>query len=171
MATTPILATIQFTASVSGGVEPYTAEWTSDIDGALGTGEQLQHYLTSGFHTIQLHVVDAEGTVIDLTVQIDVEAEVVDAGEDQAVAFELKPNYPNPFNPSTTIRYSLPELGHARVAVYNLQGALVAVLVDEMTEVGNHSVTFDAGNLAAGLYFCVFDANRQRDIRKMTLLK
>jgi parallel beta-helix repeat protein len=160
----------QFEASVSGGVEDYTIEWSSSLDGALGTGLVAENYLSPGLHTIYLHVVDAAGTIVDRSVEVEIESEVVEADEHLAV-FELKQNYPNPFNPSTTIRFSLAELGHARVTIYNLLGAQVAVLVDDMMEVGHHEVRFNAGNMAGGLYFCVFEAAGHREVNKMTLIK
>ena len=64
----------------------------------------------------------------------------------------LGQNYPNPFNPETTIRYALPQAGNVRLAVYDLLGHEVAVLVDEPKPAGHHTTRFDAGDLPSGAY-------------------
>ncbi|MXW65371.1 MAG: T9SS type A sorting domain-containing protein, partial [Bacteroidetes bacterium SB0668_bin_1] len=64
----------------------------------------------------------------------------------------LGQNYPNPFNPETTIRYALPWAGNVRLAVYDLLGHEVAVLVDESKPAGHHTTRFDAGDLPSGAY-------------------
>lgn len=86
-------------------------------------------------------------------------------------AFELYANYPNPFNPSTNIRYALPEVSAVRIAVYNMSGQKVATLVDGEQSAGDHRVTFEAGNLSSGIYFIQFRAGRVQQMQKMMLLK
>ncbi len=67
--------------------------------------------------------------------------------------FQLEPNYPNPFNPSTTIGYSLPKSGYARLAVYDLMGRQVEKLVDGAQSAGHYKTTFNANGLTSGVYF------------------
>jgi len=68
-------------------------------------------------------------------------------------SFSLFPNYPNPFNPTTGIRYQVPGVSDVRLVVYDLLGRDVAVLVDERKAPGSYEVKFDAAGLASGVYF------------------
>lgn len=85
--------------------------------------------------------------------------------------FELKNAYPNPFNPTTTIGYAIPEASTVRLTVYNVTGQKVATLMNEKQSAGQHEIVFNAGQLASGLYFYRLEAGNQIMIKKMTLLK
>jgi hypothetical protein len=84
---------------------------------------------------------------------------------------ELHAAYPNPFNPSTVIGYQLSYAGKARLAVYDLLGRQVAVLVSGTMPAGRHQVTFDASGLASGVYLIRLEAGGEVFTRRMTLLK
>jgi hypothetical protein len=86
-------------------------------------------------------------------------------------SYELSQNYPNPFNPSTVIGYSIPEAGNIRLSVYDVLGKEVRVLLDEFRKAGNYEVSFDASDLAAGVYFYRIQAGMFRDTKKMILVK
>ncbi len=84
----------------------------------------------------------------------------------------VNPNYPNPFNPSTTLRFSLPEQAEVHVQVYNILGQQVSTLINNETrQAGVHTITFDGSRRASGLYFAVFEIGDQRFVQKMTLIK
>lgn len=85
--------------------------------------------------------------------------------------FDLSQNYPNPFNPSTIINFSLNETSNIVLRIYDVSGALVETLVDKEMSAGNYSVTWDASNFAAGVYFYKLMANEKLAINKMVLLK
>jgi hypothetical protein len=67
--------------------------------------------------------------------------------------FALSQNYPEPFNPSTTIRYQLPQASHVTLKVYDILGREIATLIDEMQEAGYQSTTWRGENVATGIYF------------------
>ena len=85
--------------------------------------------------------------------------------------FELKQNFPNPFNPTTTISFRMPEHAHAQLVVYDLLGREVATLVDESLQAGTHNVQFDARNLASGVYIYRLTAGNYSETRKMIFNK
>ena len=85
--------------------------------------------------------------------------------------FVLEKNYPNPFNPSTTIRYSLPQATNVKLMVYDMIGREITVLVNTKQNAGNHSVVWDAQDLPSGLYVCRLEAGSVVQNRKMLLLK
>ena len=87
------------------------------------------------------------------------------------VEYSLKQNFPNPFNPSTVISYQLAALSHVNLSVYDIAGRRVAELVNGWREAGQHEVTFDASNLASGMYFYQIQAGDYSAVRKMVLVK
>jgi hypothetical protein len=78
---------------------------------------------------------------------------------------------PNPFNPATTINFSLPEISMVNIAVYDANGRQVAQLVNGMQDAGQHQVTFDGSNLASGVYLYRLTAGLNSATGKMVLLK
>ena len=90
---------------------------------------------------------------------------------DQIHEYLLYDNYPNPFNPSTTIIFDLPEENYVEIKVYNIQGQIVANLVDNVFEAGRHTIQFDGDNLTSGVYFYKLTAGYFQDIKRMLLIK
>ena len=91
--------------------------------------------------------------------------------------YSLSENYPNPFNPTTTISYTLPAASNVSIRVYNVIGQLVDILVDSRQSAGYHSVVFDASDLSSGVYFDAINAisddgtQQYSTVKKMVLLK
>ncbi len=86
-------------------------------------------------------------------------------------SLQLLPARPNPFNPTTRLRFILPRAGKAKLAVYNLRGQQVRTLVDARLPAGGHEVEFHAGELASGVYVVQLDVGREQAVRKVLLLK
>ena len=79
--------------------------------------------------------------------------------------------YPNPFNPTATISFSLPQAGDVRLEVFNIVGQKVATLVESQMEAGEHSVVWNAGDMASGVYLYRLQARGINITRKMALMK
>jgi hypothetical protein len=96
------------------------------------------------------------------------------AGESPAAipeSYGLLNAYPNPFNPTTTIQYDLPEETHVRIAVFDLLGREVALLVDGQRSAGRYSLSFDATGLQSGMYLYRMETATFRQTKRFILLK
>ncbi len=85
--------------------------------------------------------------------------------------FELSQNYPNPFNPTTRIAYTLSQSSNVELVVFNTLGQMVTTLVNGTMPAGQHFATFDAHNLASGVYFYRLTAGENVSTMKMVLMK
>ena len=98
-------------------------------------------------------------------------AGVDDAAGQLPKEFALHQNYPNPFNPVTTIDFSLPRAAKVKVVVYDILGKEMERLISEKLDAGNHSLKWNAGAYATGIYFYKIMADGFVQTRKMVLLK
>jgi hypothetical protein len=85
--------------------------------------------------------------------------------------YSLEQNFPNPFNPSTTIRFSVPEQGLVTLKVFNLLGEEVTTLINSELANGSYEVDFQATNFSSGIYFYTLKAGNFITTKKMILLK
>jgi hypothetical protein len=147
----------------------------TDTTGLVATTATPDSLARSTLHYWRVRGVTASGeagpwssafrfTTGDTGVSVENDAEVPDA-------FVLEANYPNPFNPQTTIGYVLAEAGAVRLVVYDVLGRQVAVLVDGVRPAGRHEVTFEAANLPTGVYLYRIDAGTFIQTRRMLLVK
>jgi len=83
----------------------------------------------------------------------------------------LSENYPNPFNPTTNVKYGLPEDAHVTIMLYDILGRQVGTLVNEDQQAGYHQVQFNGDKLASGMYFFRMQAGDFAETKKMMLLK
>lgn len=121
---------------------------------AVGTSAGVSHRLSSGYWFNPYAIVSG-------------------VGDPPATppAFALGQNFPNPFNPTTTIAFSLPVAAWVRLGVYDVTGAEVIRAVDRVLPPGAHRATINAGRLASGVYFYRIEAGGFRECRKLVLLK
>ena len=85
--------------------------------------------------------------------------------------FSLGQNYPNPFNPTTTINFVVPTASNTQLDVFNVLGQKVTTLVDGQISAGEHTVHFDASNLASGVYIYRLQAGKYSSVKKLMLMK
>ncbi len=135
-----------------------------------GTTSELHAYTFSdvvkneGNYTYRLKQIDFDGTYeLSNEVYVDI---ISIPGE-----YVLAQNFPNPFNPNTNIRYSLPENGIVNLSIFNVLGQKVAELVNQYQNAGEYSVDFTAHNFSSGNYIYVLSVNGNTITKKMTLLK
>jgi hypothetical protein len=97
--------------------------------------------------------------------------EILKGHRDVPQSCVLEQNYPNPFNPTTVVSCQLPVGSHVRIAVYDLLGREVAVLMNEKKEAGRYHVQFDGSGLSSGVYYCRMQAGTFTDVKTLVLVK
>jgi hypothetical protein len=114
--------------------------------------------------------IDEDGTGhLSQVITVDVLTAV--SGGTEPLAFVLEQNSPNPFNPSTAISYQVPRGGPVRLAVFDILGREVALLVNGPQPPGRYSVRFDGSRFSSGVYLCRLEAGGSAAVRRMLLLK
>jgi len=100
----------------------------------------------------------------------------VETGQNELQSYQLYPNYPNPFNSTTMIRFDLPKIGDVTINVYNLIGQEVITLVNEVLPAGQHTITWDGRHqtgafVGSGVYWLRMETAQYTQMRKMLLVK
>ena len=174
--------------NLTGFDDPYTCPRDcglynpSQLSPALGidnnTGGLPPYCLPAGVYTLTLYSFSsydpATCEYVDpgpFTLCINCDVSHTAGADDQPTAFALSQNVPNPFNPTTSISFSLVETGMASLKIFDIAGHEVATLVNGMTARGEHNVTFDASSLNSGVYYYTLEAQGQSVTRKMALVK
>ncbi len=128
----------------------------------------------------KIKIMNLDGTLIDTSqnnftiIYIPVGIKQID---DVVTSFELDQNFPNPFNPSTTIRYAIPVQSQVRIKIYNSIGESIAELINMSQSAGSYLVTWNAENVSSGIYFYSIDAVPDdgseifNSVKKMIFLK
>jgi len=101
---------------------------------------------------------------------------VEDTRKDMRPALIVRGNYPNPFNPTTNVRFDLLARQHVKVHIYDVRGRLVRTLLDEVCDPGGHEIEWDGRNrggrpAASGIYFFRVEARGFADTKKMVLVR
>ncbi len=138
------------------------------VDGA-GTSNAPKEYsftdsrLSSGRYAYRLRQVDIDGAYkYSGSVEIDVAIPKI---------FALSQNFPNPFNPETVISYELPVMSSVKLAVYDILGREVAVLVNEEKPEGAYTIQWNASKISSGMYFYRLDSGKNSLVKKLVLMK
>ena len=162
------LATLHFT------VDPTTPEGTILIDSTtVGIISDTRYTLTTADGSINFVPLFTSGSI---TIKTSTDVEDITDQNNLPTEYALTQNYPNPFNPSTNIEFSLPQLSHVKLEIYNILGRCVRHLIDRDLPAGEHRLVFDSrsdsGNsLATGVYFYRLTTEDFEQTKKMLLVK
>jgi hypothetical protein len=85
--------------------------------------------------------------------------------------YKLYNNYPNPFNPSTKIKFDLPKNSFVRINVFDITGKIVSEIVNQSLQAGSYEAEFNAANLSSGIYYYRIEANDFIETKKMMFVK
>jgi len=118
----------------------------------------------------------ADNKIVDITNQAEVSTDNLQipgntTNTEIPKEYAIAQNYPNPFNPSTSIKFDIPNLSEVKLAVYDLTGREIALLVNETLEPGSYSYTWNASQLSSGIYFYRIKAGSFVQTKKMVLIK
>ncbi len=147
--------------------ETGSGSWLSFADGVSSTTTALVTGLSDGTYDFRVAARNAIGLGGYTTPVSATDIQIMDA----PLETDLLGNFPNPFNPSTVIRYQLSVSGNVRLAVYDVLGRQVAVLADGNVPAGSHQIRFDAANLASGVYVYRLEAGGRVFTRTLLLVK
>jgi hypothetical protein len=140
------------------------------VEGHSTTTEKQNYQFTDNMNDVQANSFYYRLKQIDYDGSYEYSDEVF-VDNPTPTEFALQQNFPNPYNPATTITYSLPIKAQVELVIYNALGESITRLVNEEKEAGKYSVKFDATNLPSGIYFYKLQAGSFVETKKMVLMK
>lgn len=159
------------------GLLIYSGTQTSYIDSTVSTGSYnciTKHYYVRVKANTDGQLFPASNKVWYGTIWLDPNKQGLIADKEKnslPKEATLYDNYPNPFNPQTTIKYTIPEPTYVRLVVYDILGRDVKLLVDSYEDAGYKSVTFDASDIPSGLYYYRLITDKFNCVKKLLLVK
>ncbi|MFA5831871.1 MAG: T9SS type A sorting domain-containing protein [Bacteroidota bacterium] len=161
------IATVKYSAS---GMEEWVARF-SDGEGSYDTPCGVK---VDGAGNVFVGGTSSSGVFRSMYTIIKYRQTPNAIGKDNTILpmrFALEQNFPNPFNPTTTIRYSLPSFAHVRLTVYNMLGQVVSELVNEEQSAGWKEVQWNASSVSSGIYFYKLSVGSFVETKKMMMVK
>lgn len=165
----PYQLSLYATINAYQGGNPVTS-W-EDVNSRTGSGDGTYYYEISVETTVGKHSVHSNRVAVGIGQPTKRTAEDETKEQTEQFDYSLSDNYPNPFNPSTQINYSIKTAGIVALKVYDILGNEVATLVNERKEPGNYSVSFNASNLPSGVYVYKMISENFINTKKLLLLK
>ena len=158
-----LIATIN---STNGSSQPVTT-WT-DGNVTVGSGPSKLYYKISAVDNTGKESVPSDPNWIAYDWRVQ-KSKPQNSGV--ITDYDLSQNFPNPFNPSTIIRYTIKDPGLVKLEIYDMLGKKVRDLVNDVQESGSYNIEFNSGNLPSGIYLCKISVNNFTAIQKMILLR
>lgn len=165
---------------LADGAQAANVFWQVGTSATLGTNSVLKGTILAD-QSISLGTgASVEGRLLASIAAVTIESSTVTVpqllitsadDEMQPDGFNLSQNFPNPFNPSTTISYHLPANGHVSVTITDMMGREVSVLVNEVQSAGAHQIVWDAQGFSSGTYIYRLETGSSISVKRMLLLK
>lgn len=129
--------------------------------------------VTQGVYTVTVQGNGPNGTPVHRrTITLNVgPTGIVSTGSGIPSDYMLYQNFPNPFNPTTSVKFSVPKSGMVKLMIYDMSGKMVQELVNQQLNAGSYSILVNAANLSSGTYFCKIEADGFTDTKKLMLVK
>jgi hypothetical protein len=147
-----------------------SSSWTKTQLSAYWNALTAQEDRSNGVHNPKYVVTALWGAMKSLGINLPTSNEQFDS-ENIPTDYVVYQNYPNPFNPSTIIKFATPKESHVKLTIYDATGREVVTLIDDQLAAGTHNVSWNAKNLASGLYIYRIEAGNFVKANKMLLLK
>ena len=147
--------------TIPGSHQAY--EWNLPVD--LQAGDDYRIQITSESVATIFSVSEEVFTIIDTIISVDENKNQVPQ------KFSLEQNFPNPFNPSTTIKFSIPIASYVKLTIYGFLGKEIKTLIDGIKSAGSYSIKFDASELSSGIYLYKLETDYFSDVKKSILLR
>ena len=130
-------------------------------------------FSVTGSFCVEFTVRDPQGASAKDTLSVEIIQSGIEVRQiaEAPKAYTLYGNYPNPFNPVTTIRYGLPKPSRVRLRVFDVQGRETEILVDRRQPPGVYEARWDASGRASGVYLVVIETEGWKQVRRMMLVK
>ena len=158
-----------------GGVQ-MTLQHGADFSIEMTDQALFAEYLTSGNETRLLVITPATEELFSYSGDFEITEVIIANSQDEVptslpTTYNLSVAYPNPFNPVTTMEFTIPEAGNVSVLVYNLKGQVVSTLLSGLKSADSYSLVWNAANVPSGIYFVKAQADGYTATQKLMLVK
>lgn len=166
---TPVIYPFFLTFNLAATVSSSTLDWIDETISINPNGDYIYYRIvgvySNGNTTPHSNIAGINGYFYKSNKNYEFETNLIQPD------YKLMQNHPNPFNPITSIRYSIPKASYVTINVYNSLGIEVANLIDDKKEAGEYSASFDGSRLSSGVYYYRLQTHDYVETKKMVLIK